>query len=142
EDVVRAATIRWMRGEEASGGQLHPGFSLWDRRVVPLRHLGEEDAGQRFGCEAESLDACQVEGRDDGAEHGREMQDRDLGRRELLVGHRAVGGAEVDRALGDLPDATPAANRLVVDLEVGEVRVKLVDPLGVDRVGGGLYCTP
>ena len=65
------------------------------------------------------------------------MQDGDLGRRELLVGHRAVGGAEVDRALGDLPDATPAADRLVVDLEVGEAFVEFVEPLGVDRVREG-----
>src|SRR5439155_8139104 len=54
---------------------------------------------------------------------------------ELLVGHRPIGGAEIDGAVGHLPDAAAAADRLIVDLHLGITLVELVEPLRVDRIG-------
>ena len=41
-----------------------------------------------------------------------------FGFRDLLVGHRAVGGAEIDRAGLHLANSAAAANRLIVELNV------------------------
>ena len=56
-----------------------------------------------------------VVGQHDGAHDGREVQDVARRGAQLLVGHRPVGGAEVDGLLGDLLDAAAAADRLVVE---------------------------
>ena len=54
---------------------------------------------------------------------------------DLFVVHRAVAGPEVDRAFGDLPNAAPRADGLIVDLNVGVQFVVLVEPLRVHGVG-------
>src|SRR5687768_4065996 len=57
-------------------------------------------------------------------------------RLDLLVVHRPVGGAEVNRALGELADAATGPDGLVVDAHAGRLGVR-VEPLGVDRIGEG-----
>src|SRR2546430_9266577 len=44
------------------------------------------------------------------------------------VGHRRVGAAEVDRLVGELPDAAARADRLIIDLDVVELLVIRQDP--------------
>ena len=100
-------------------GQVHARVQLRDRRVVPLRDLAEEDVGEHRAGELQlAADVRDVVDRHDRAEHGREVQDLAGRRLQLLVGHRAVGGAEEHRLVGQLPDAAARADRLVVDLHV------------------------
>ena len=54
-------------------------------------------------------------------------------RGDLGLVHRAVGGAEVHGALGELADAAAGADGLIVDLDAGLLVVG-VEPLGVDRI--------
>src|SRR2546426_798864 len=56
---------------------------------------------------------------------------------ELVVGHRAVGRAEVHGACGDLPDPAAATDGLIVEAgTLIDLRV-LVEPLRVDRIREG-----
>ena len=64
----------------------------------------------------------------------------DLGRGELLVGHGTVGGAEVDRTLGDLADAAAGADGLIVDLHARVLLAVFAEPLGVDGIREGRAC--
>src|SRR5256886_16380271 len=50
------------------------------------------------------------------------------------VGHRRVGAAEVDRLVGELPDAAARADRLIIDLDVVELLVIRQDPRLIDDV--------
>src|ERR1700694_796044 len=54
---------------------------------------------------------------------------------ELFIGHRAIAGAEVDRSCLNLFDPAAAANRLIVDLNVGMQVMVLAEPLGINWVG-------
>ena len=56
---------------------------------------------------------------------------------ELIVGHRAVGGAEVYRSFGDLANTPAGADGLVVDLHVRMHLAVCTEPLGVDGVREG-----
>src|SRR5579862_3756649 len=55
----------------------------------------------------------------------------------LLVIYRHVAGAEVHRAGLQLADAAAAADRLIVDLNVGVLVVVLAEPLLVNGIGEG-----
>ena len=46
-----------------------------------------------------------------------DVQNLHLGLRQLLIGHGAVAGAEVDGVGENLTDATAAANRLIIESE-------------------------
>ena len=54
---------------------------------------------------------------------------------ELFVGHRAIGGAEIDRAGLQLANTAARADRLIVNLNVGVRRVVDVKPFRIDGVG-------
>src|SRR2546422_11322709 len=97
-------------------GETDPGVDVLDPGVVPLRDLAEEDVGQDLGCEAELGIAGEVVRGDHGADHGRDVEQLTGRRLQLLVGHRAIGGAEIYRAGGDLADAAAAAGGLVVEV--------------------------
>src|ERR1039457_6430826 len=56
-------------------------------------------------------------------------------RRELLVRHRPVGGAEEDGLVRELPDPPARADRRIVDLNVRMLLVVLVEPFRVDGEG-------
>ena len=56
---------------------------------------------------------------------------RDL--RELLVGHRHVGGAKVHRTFGKLADSAAGTDGLVVDLDIGVRLMKFLKPLLINR---------
>src|SRR4051812_1693661 len=89
-----------------------------DRRPVELEALGDPGQVVRDG---------------DGAGHGRDVDRGALlrGRLDLVVVHRRVGGAEVDRAGGELGNAAARADGLVVDRRAGGVLVA-GGPFGVD----------
>src|ERR1700753_4050507 len=59
----------------------------------------------------------------------------------LLVVHRAVRGAEINGAFGNLLDPGAGADRLIVDLNVTVSLVVFVEPLGVNGVGESSACT-
>ena len=65
------------------------------------------------------------------------MHQLHLGLGDLLVGHGAIGGAEVDDLRGYLADARTRTNRLVVNLHAGVGGAELREPARVDGVGEG-----
>ena len=84
-----------MHDGDVGARQVHAGVQLRDRRVVPLRDLAQEDVRQQRAGELQlARHARNVVDRHDGAEHGREVQNLARRRQQLIVGHRAVGGAE------------------------------------------------
>src|SRR4051794_25521915 len=118
EQLGRAGLVGAVADRDRGVRQLRAGVLLRDRRVVPVLDLPEEDVGDGRAVELEPLvDAVDVVGDGDGAEHARDV-DRVallLGRGDLLVLHRRVGGTEVDGAGGELRDAAARADALVVD---------------------------
>ena len=64
------------------------------------------------------------------------MQNFGLGDlRQLFVGHRHVGGAEIHGAFGELADSAARTDGLVVDLDVGMRLVIFLKPLLINRRG-------
>jgi hypothetical protein len=116
-------------------GELDARVLLGEARIVPVRDLAEEEAGERLRRQPE-IGHRRLVGDHDRAEHRRDVLDAG-GLRHLLVGHGGVGGAEVDRALGDLLDATAGADGLVVEANVGLQLVVVAEPLRVERVRKG-----
>jgi hypothetical protein len=66
-----------------------------DGRILPIRNLPEEDAGEGFRVEAQAVDVVDVEGHDDGAHGGREVEDRHAESLKLLIRHRSIARTEV-----------------------------------------------
>ena len=48
---------------------------------------------------------------------------------QLLIGHRAVGGAEVNRSRKQLPNAAAGPDGLVIDFNLGMISMIFVKPL-------------
>src|SRR5262249_4591000 len=133
-NVRRAASVRPVNHDDRLTRQRHAGVERGDLRVVPLGDLAQEDVREHLARELELRRIRQIVGRDDRAEHGRDVQELGRRRLELFIAHRAVGGAEVDRARGHLLDAAAAADRLVVEADLGIHLGVLIEPLRVDRV--------
>src|SRR3989442_1413376 len=136
-DVRGAAAIGPVHHQDRLVRQRDARVHRGDLRVVPLRDPAQEDVGQDVRCEAELRVAWQVVRRHDGAEDRRDMQEVAGRPSELVVGHRAVGRAEVHGACGDLPDPAAATDGLIVEAgTLIDLRV-LVEPLRVDRIREG-----
>jgi hypothetical protein len=106
--------------------------------IVPGRDFAKKNPSQRFWSELQFRGhPGDVVRRDISTEYGGDMQNLGLGFLELLVGHRAVAGAEVHRAGQHLANATAAADRLIVDFNVRMKLVVLTKPLRVHRIGEG-----
>jgi hypothetical protein len=116
-------------------GELDSRIVLGDGGVVPVGDLAQADVGDHLGAELQVPgDARHVVSRHHRAQHRGDVEDRDLGLAQLLVGHGTVAGAEIHRALQHLADAAAAADGLVVDGHVGMLVVILAEPLGVDGI--------
>ena len=77
----------------------------------------------------------------DRARHGGQVEElAALRLGEVLVAHRAVGGAEIHGLLADLLLAAAGADGLVVDLDGGIDLAVGVEPLGVEWVREGRAC--
>jgi hypothetical protein len=115
-----------------------------DARVVPLADLAQEDVGQQFAVQLHRArgHARHLEHRHHAADHRRELRQAELFQFFRL--QRGIGGAEVHRACLDLGDAAAGADRLVVDLLAGRLRV-VGGPFRHDRIdergaGAGDVC--
>ena len=62
------------------------------------------------------------------------MQDRHTGLLELIVVHRAVGGAEIHGFIQQLANSAAGTNRLIVNLHVRMSLMIDVEPLGIHRI--------
>src|SRR5215211_2490921 len=135
EELRRTRFIRAVADRDVRVRDLYALVLSRDRRVVPLLDLAEEDVGNRRPVELEALgDPGDVVRDGDGARHGGDVDRGALlrGRLDLVIVHGRVGGAEVDRAGGELGNAAARADGLVVDRRAGRVLVAR-GPLGVDR---------
>jgi len=123
-----------MDRHDVASRKFYAGVYRGDCRIVPLGDFTEEDACQSLLREVEFPGHSRdVVDRNISAEHGREMENiRPTLRGELLnliVGHGTVRRAKIDGSLGHLFDARAGAERLVVDLNLGEQLVVFVEPL-------------
>lgn len=59
----------------------------------------------------------------------------------LAVIHRAIGGAEIDGAIGDLLDARAGTDGLIIELNLGVFLVVLGEPFRIDGIGERGACT-
>ena len=131
EDVGGARAIRAARHRDALVRELHPGVVGGDRRIVPLGDLAEEDAGQRLGREPEVLHPWSVVSDHVGTEDRWDV-DHVGNLRNLIVLHRGIARAEVDRPVRELLDAATRPDGLVVEFDVRVKPVVLAEPLGID----------
>src|SRR4029077_376999 len=69
------------------------------------------------------------------AQDGGEMKNLELGFFQLVVSHGTIAGAKVNRTCNHLPYTTPAANGLVVDLNLRVELVIFAEPLRIHGVG-------
>src|SRR5262249_38684327 len=116
-------------------GQIDIRVGILDFRIIPLRDLAKEDAGERFRREVQFLaDAWNVIYSDVGTEDRQEMTDLVLRLTELLIRHRAIGGAKIDGTLQKLANATSGTNRLVINLNIRMQIMVFRKPLGIYRV--------
>src|SRR4051794_37841317 len=136
EVLRRARRVGAVADRDAVAGQLDAGVLTRDLGVVPLLDLAEEDVSDGLAVELEALlDAVDVVRDGHRAEHRRHVDGVAallLGRRDLVVLHRRVGGPEVHGAGAELRDAAARADGLVVDRRA----VRLLEaggPLLVDR---------
>src|SRR4051794_13460054 len=134
----RAGLVGAVADRDVRARQLRRGVLPGDLGVVPLLDLAEEDVRDGLAVELQALlDAVDVVRDGDGPKDGRDVDGiRALlpGRRDLVVLHRRVGGAEVDSARAELGDAAARADALVVDRRA-LVLLEAGGPLLVD--GGG-----
>ena len=111
-------------------GKLTPGFALAMAGSFQLVILPRKMLARTSGVNLISpLTPGNVVCGHDRAQHGRDMQDLDFGLRQLLVGHGAVAGSELDGLAQNLADAAAAADGLVVDLHVRMQLVVFAEPL-------------
>src|SRR3954453_3910806 len=136
EVLRRARRVGAVADRDAVARQLDAGVLARDFGVVPLLDLAEEDVSDGLAVELEALlDAVDVVRDGHRAEHRRHVDGVAallLGRRDLVVLHRRVGGPEVHGAGAELRDAAAGADGLVVDRRA----VRLLEaggPLLVDR---------
>src|SRR6185369_3837357 len=96
EDVSGTATVGAMHGDDGLRRQIYAGILLGDARIVPAGDLSEIDVGEdvrrklQFGGYAGD-----VVRRDDRPQDGRNVQDLELSRSKLVVGHRTVTCTEI-----------------------------------------------
>src|SRR5208283_4456597 len=79
------------------------------------------------------FDIRKVVGEHHRSHHGRKMQQA-RGGLQLLVVHRSVAGAEVDRLLGDHPDSATGSDRLVIKMNSRMCLRVNVEPLRINWV--------
>src|SRR2546426_3927026 len=102
-------------------------------KIIPFRYAAQENSRKRFGRKVEAgAHASDVVRRNDGAEDSRKVENAAAMLvavcLELLLGHRAVGCAEIDCAIRRLLDSCSRANGLVVNLNIAVGLVKFIEP--------------
>ena len=91
-----------MHDEYVRARQLDAGIQGSDPVVIPFLDAAHKNPGDCFGGQLQwSCYAGKVVSDHIGAQHRRDMENRPtLGLAHFVVGHRAIGGAEVDSLLG------------------------------------------
>ena len=117
-----------------------------DGGVVPRSYLAEVDSGEdlrrKFEFTFKSRNVVRGNHR---AQNCRKMKNACpsllLESGDLLILHGAVAGSEVNSASSYLRNSAAAANRLVVDLNIGVLLMVFIKPFRVDRIReGGTRC--
>ena len=110
----------------SSPGNFTPGFAEVIAGSFHLVILPRKIPARASGVKFKSrLHAGNIVAGDVGAQDRGEMQNRHAGLLELIVIHRAVGGAEIHSLVQQLADAAAGTDRLVVDLHVRDELVIL-----------------
>src|ERR1035438_397842 len=117
-----------MNNDNFQVGQFDARIVFGDAAVVPVDDFSQEDVSQNVGAEIEVADSGDVEDRHYRAKHDRNVNQLYLGSRQLLIGHRSVGGAKINKACSHLFDSTAGADGLVVNLDAWVRRVVLAEP--------------
>ena len=135
EDVRSTAAVRTVNDHDRLVREVDSWVRAGDGFVIPGSDLAEEYASDCFGSELHFPgNAGNVIGGDDGPQNSRDVQNLDLRLAQLLVGHWAVASTEVNGAGQHLADSAAAADRLIVDLNLGVGLVILAKPLGIHRI--------
>ncbi len=139
EVVGRAAAIGAVSDRDGEIRQRDAGVGRRDFRIVPLRDFTQENgrvniARQVHGCRY----ARQIVGKNNAARRHRQQNDAAiLDRRDFLVGHRRIAGAEIGQPTGERLDALAAAHGLVIDPHIGVLLAILGKPTAIKRSGKG-----
>src|SRR5438309_6882755 len=128
-----------MHHDDVVHGEIHSFVRAGNRGIVPFRNLAQEYPcdgilGEiEFCCHARNVVSRYVS-----AEDRWEMQNPKavlvLICLELIVVHRAIGGAEIHGAFRVLLDAAAGADGLIVDFKNGVLLMVLVKPFGIHGV--------
>ena len=119
-------------------GKLRSRIQLRKSRIVPIGDLSQEDVRNYVGGEFQFLvNARHVVCRHIGAQHSWKVVNLRLGLRQLLIVHRAVGGAKIHCARQHLADSAAAPDGLVIDLNLRMLLVVFAEPLGIDGIRKG-----
>src|SRR6266851_2271092 len=128
-----------MHHDDVVCGEVHSFVRAGNRGIIPFRNLAQEYTCDSVLGEIEFCShAGNVVSRYVSAEDRWEMQNPKavliLESLELIVVHRAIGGAEIHGAFGDLLDAAAGADGLIVDFKIGVFLVVFVKPFGIHGV--------
>src|SRR5256884_7389725 len=120
-------------------GEVHSFVRTRNRGIVPFRNLAQEYPCDSILGEIEFCSyARNIVSRHIRTQDRWEMQNPKavfiLIGLELIVVHRAIGGAEIHGAFRDLLDAAAGADGLIVDFKIGVLLMVLVKPFGIHGV--------
>src|SRR5579875_171441 len=139
EDAGGATAVGTMDDGDILVGQRNARIESGDLRVVPGFDLAHEDVGQhRAGQFQMAVDAAEIVGYSDGTKRDRNMNNGTIRTFcQLRVGHRRIGGAEIDERVEQVIDASAAADELVINvgaaLDAGINSKKLREERAIER---------
>src|SRR5690242_17461287 len=113
-------------------GEVDARICLGESGIIPRRNLAQKYISEQLRRKFQLFgDAGNVICRNVSPEDGRDVQDLSFGLTQLLVCHRAIGSAEINRARQDLANSASAADGLVVELNIGMQLVIFAEPFGI-----------
>jgi hypothetical protein len=124
-----------MRDNDLFVGQTRARIKRGNLGVVPFLYFTEKDVGNRLAIELQRWIARKVVRHHDRARDRWDVQNFAGRLPQIVVTHRPIRCAEIDRLSEDLFLASARANRLVIKADRWiDLRI-LIEPLRVDRIG-------
>src|SRR5579884_518337 len=125
-----------MDDDNLLAGKIQSPIGTRKRSVVPLCDVPEKNSRESFGRELDlSGNARNVVGWNNTTHDRRKLNDRLSHIFQLLIIERHVTRSEIHGARLKLLDSSTAADRLIINLDVGVCLMKFAEPLGINRIG-------
>src|SRR6476661_4901567 len=104
-----------MHDHDVLVGQLYPRICCRDLRIIPLLDLPQKNSGDRFAIKFERRSALQIVGDDYSARDSWDVQEFSRRFLEVIITHRPVGCAEINRLRHYLLLSASGTDRLIIE---------------------------